>query len=66
MNKQIRRSSENEFFRLFFGRISEYQMAFWNYLTFSFKEYISIIERQKTKVIRTRNREIGFTNVFFE
>ena len=34
-NKRIRRSSKNEFVRLFFGRIRGYQMSFRNYLTFT-------------------------------
>ena len=33
-NEQIRRSSKNEFVRLFFGRIRGYQKSFRNYLTF--------------------------------
>ena len=33
--EQIRRSSENEFVRSFFGRIRGYQKSFRNYLTFS-------------------------------
>ena len=35
MNERIRRSSKNEFFRSFFGRIRGYQESFRNYLTFS-------------------------------
>ena len=34
MNEGIRRSSKNEFVRLFFGRIRGYQKSFRNYLTF--------------------------------
>ena len=34
MNERIRRSSKNEFFRSFFGRIVEYQKSFRNDLTF--------------------------------
>ena len=34
-NKQICRSSKNEFVCLFFGRIRGYQKSFQNYLTFN-------------------------------
>ena len=33
-NERIRRSSKNEFVRLFFGRIRGYQKSFRHYLTF--------------------------------
>ena len=38
-NEWIRRSSKNEFVRLFFGRIRGYQKPFRNYLTFMCTHY---------------------------